>query len=196
MVDNGTVKYLATVIVAVSIAACSEGVPFVAEPDDINPPWGPVESTQPPVAVEDLAIVPAPLNEDGIGHLIATYLPDWFGEPALGGEMFCGHELFGWEQHTGVAEAWVWAACSEFYVDVGALVIGTAGSGPMTVHMAETADGWVVSFVDHAEDGGGLEASVRAMFPPEYADRALSDEPTSRDLSAELEHAARSRLTS
>jgi hypothetical protein len=190
------VKYVAIMVIALVIAACSEGMPYVAEPAATEPPWGPVESTQPPPSVDALVTVPDPLTEDGVGYLITKYLPGWMGEPALGGEVFCGYELYGWEQNADVAEAWLWADCREYYVDLGALVVGTAGTAPMTIHFVESSSGWMISFVDHAEDGGMLSISVREMFPPDYADRALSSNPTNRNLGAELEHAARSKLVS
>lgn len=196
MAHNGVVKYVAFLVATIALAACSEAIPFIAEPEDTNPPWGPIESTQPPLDVDDLTTVPDPLNEDGIGYLITEYLPSWMGPPVLGGEMFCGYELYDWEQIDGVAEAWIWADCREYYVDLGALVVGTAGTAPMTVHFAQTSSGWMISFVDHAEEGGMLSTSVRDMFPPEFADRALSNNPTNRDLGSEIEHAARSQLAS
>ena len=78
--------------------------------------------------MDDLITVPDPLTEDGVGYLIAKYLPSWMGEPALDGEMFCGYELYGWEQSADVAEAWIWADCREYYLDLGVLVLGTAGT--------------------------------------------------------------------
>ena len=48
------VKYVSIFLAALSIAACSEGVPIVAEPEDTNSPWGPVESTQSPLSADDL----------------------------------------------------------------------------------------------------------------------------------------------
>ena len=134
------VKYVSIFLAALSIAACSEGVPIVAEPEDTNSPWGPVESTQSPLSADDLITIPDPLTDDGVGYLITRYLPGWMGEPALGGEMFCGYELYGWELYDDVAEAWIWADCREYYVDLGALVVGTAGASPMTIHFAETSN--------------------------------------------------------
>lgn len=197
MPDNGMMRYTVLIVAAaLAVGACSEATRIVAEPDDITPPEYVIESTQAPISPDALVTVPDPLNEDGVGHLVAIYLRSWGGEPALGGEMFCAHELYGWEQTADVAEAWIWADCREYYVDLGALVIGTAGATPMTVHLAKTSDGWLVSFVDQAEMGGLYATSVREMFPPEHADKALSDRPTDSDLGSYLEHAARSQLAS
>ncbi|MCP3993745.1 MAG: hypothetical protein GY722_01590 [bacterium] len=190
-------KHTVLLIVAVlAVSACSEETWIVAEPDDITPLDYVVESTQAPMSPDSLLTAPDPLDEDGVRHLVSTFLPNWGGGPVLGGEMFCAYELYGWEQHDDVAEAWIWADCREYYVDLGALVIGTAGAAPMTVHLARTSNGWLVSFVDEAGMGGLYATSVREMFPPEHADKALSDKPTDGDLGSYLEHAARSQLAS
>ena len=191
------VKLIVFLIVAVlALSACDEGPGIVAEPDDLTPPEYVVESTQAPISPGALITVPDPLDEEGVRHLVSTYLPGWAGEPALGGEVFCALELYGWHQLADVAEAWIWADCREYYLDLGALVMGSAGATPMTVHLAKTSNGWLVSFVDQAEMGGLYATSVREMFPPEHADKALSDKPTDRDLGDEIEHAARSQLAS
>ena len=139
---------------------------------------------------------PDPLTQDGVLSLITDYLPDHFLSPGLGGEMFCAHDTLGWEQSGDVAVGWVWAYCAEYSVREGELALGTAGVGPVAIHMARMREGWVVISLEHPELGGLYAESVREMFPPEYADRALSDNVTDRDLAAEIEHAARSRLRS
>lgn len=197
MADNGAVKYLSILIaVTAALSGCSEDTHIVAESDDTTPPEYVIESTQSPGSPDSAITVPDPLDDEGVQYLISTYLPRTMGGPALGGEIFCAHELYGWEQHDDVAEAWIWADCREYYIDLGALVIGTAGATPMTVHLAETSNGWLISFIDQAGMGGMYASSVREMFPPEYADKALSDKPTDSDLGSFIEHAARSQLDS
>ena len=194
MLDNGSVRSVVLVIAAAAaISACSDPVVFVAEPDDTTPPPEfAIESTQPPLSPDTLVTVPAPLTEDGVGYLISMYLPDNIIEPELGGEVFCGYEMYGWEQTDDVAVAWLWTYCGEYYMAQSDLALGTAGSAPVAIHLAETSSGWMVSFAEQAE----VLSSVLEMFPPEHAERALSSNKTTRNLPAEVEHAARSQLAS
>lgn len=157
-------------------------------PDDITPPEGVVESTAPPRGPVDLVTAPGPLNEDGIEFLIHSYLPDHIGEAGSGGEVFCAHETYGWQQRTDTVTVWLMAYCKEFFQEAEE---GTAFGTPVTIHLAELPAGWVVSFAEEAAGlGSAYEDSVREIFPPEVAKRALEN-GTSRDLSAEVEQAAR-----
>ena len=183
-------------ILVVLVVACGDAAPVEYVPDDITPPEGVIESTQPPRDPSEPISAPDPLNEDGVLGLVTDYLPGRFLGPGLGGEMFCAHETLGWERNGDVAVAWVWVYCGEYYLYEEELALGTAGAGPAAVHMAKMSDRWIVTFLEQPELGGLYTDSVREMFPAEHADRALSNSVTDRNLQAEAEHAARSRLAS
>jgi hypothetical protein len=65
----------------------------------------------------DPVTVPGPLNEDGIAFLISCYLPDHIGEAGSGGDVFCAHEMYGWEQQADTIAAWLWVYCEEFFME-------------------------------------------------------------------------------
>lgn len=180
--------FLATVLL---LGGCAgRDATRVYPPDDITPPEGVIETTAPPRDLVDPVTVPGPLNEDGIGFLIHSYLPDHIGEAGSGGDVFCAYEMYGWEQQADTIAAWLWVYCEEFFQEAEE---GTAFSTPVTIHLAELPAGWVVSFAEQAGLGSNYADSVREMFPPEFAKRALEDGPT-LDLGALVEDAARNTL--
>jgi hypothetical protein len=191
-VDNGRVKrlHLATLSVLL-LAGCNNTRPAIdAAPDDTTPPGWVVESTAPPQDLVGPVTVPGALNEDAVGVLIHSYLPDHVGEAGSGGDVFCAYELFGWERQTDTAEAWLWTYCQEFNMEAPE---GTGISTPATIHFSELPAGWVVSFAEQAGMGSDYADSVREMFPSEIAKRALEDGP-SLDLASIVELAARNTL--
>jgi hypothetical protein len=197
MRDNLPVRRLILVAVVslMSLNACTETTSRIEEPDDTTPPDWVVETTDEPPDLAAPATVPEPLTEDGVSFLLTSYLPDHLLAAEFGGEIFCAYEMYGWEQDTDTAAAWLWAQCEEYYLDAGELQTGSGVSTPVTIHMSKLPAGWLVSFAEEAGLGSLNTDSVREMFPPEFANRALSHD-SSRDLSAEIEHAARSRLAS
>lgn len=171
-----------------TLAACDGASTVTYPPDDITPPEGVIETTAPLGMTEPL-VVAGPLNEDAITFLIHSYLPDNLIGPGSGGQMYCAHEMYGWERAIDTAVAWLWAYCEEFGFEAEE---GSATSTPVAVHMAELPEGWVVSFMEEPQMGSLYADSVREMFPPELADRALQI-GSSRNLAAEVEDAARNR---
>ncbi len=163
-------------------------------PEDITPPEGVVESTAAPRDPSDPAVAPGPLTEDALGYLIHSYLPDHILKAGLGGKVFCAYELYGWELKTDTATAWLWTICEEHFVTEGDLDEVSAVSNPVTIHLSKLPAGWIVSFAEQPEEASFYEDSIRRMFPPEFADRALDGGGLSRDLSAEIKEAARNHL--
>ncbi len=192
-INNGRVTRLHIALACIILllpAACTGSDPISYQPDDTTPPEWLVESTAPPRDMADPVTLPGPLDEDAVGFLIHSYLPDNIGEAGSGGDVFCAYEMYGWQQQTDTAEAWLWAYWQEFNMEAPE---GTGISTPLTVHFAELPAGWVVSFADEPRLAGQYADSVREMFPAEFAKRALEDGP-SLDLVAIVEHAARSQL--
>ena len=188
---------LAGLLALLALGACTGGEPSQGDqPSDTDPPPElAIETTVPPMITDEPLTVPGPLTEDAVGGLITTYLPGHILQAEFGGEVFCAYEMYGWEQTSSDATAWLWVHCEEYYLTDGELRTGSGLSSPISVHAAESDSGWTMVGHDEPELGDLYLDSVREMFPPTYADRALEGRP-SRDLSADAEHAARSKLAS
>lgn len=204
MGDNAWVKspiVVAAIVIAITTAACQSDVidRAPARPADTTPPPGLAIAARPPAGYEPLVIA-GPLTDDGVTLLISNYLPAHLAETPFGGEAFCSHDQYGWEQTGTTATVWMWAFCAEYstvsgdnMVPSGDLWIGSAGGGPVVASLSKGDEGWQVSTYRMLMS---LNTElVRELFPAEYAELVLRHEPR-RSLSQEAEHAARSQLAS
>ena len=195
---------VAAVIVALTMASCQSVVDdqTADRPADTVPPPGVVLTTSGPPEEYEPVVIPGPLTEDGVTMLVSDYLPAHIVETPFGGDAFCAYDQYGWEQNGPTATAWMWVLCLEYSTDAGDNVvpsgdlwIGSGDSVPLVVSLTETDAGWTVTEHQMPLDGSGYADSIRDLFPAEYAEIALNQQAR-RDLSAEVEHAARSQLAS
>jgi len=119
------------------------------------------------------------VDENQLNQAIEKYLEEELVSPSFGGKVFCAHHLYGWEYNktTATYYAFVWAYCQEFYPKDGTLAQGTGVSEPVRMAVEKANGEFLIVSRDEPADGSNYSASIKQMFPPQYADLAIKGEP-------------------
>ena len=95
---------------------------------------------------------------------IESYLATGVGISGFGGRVFCAYEPLD-AQQAASGKLFIWALCQEYYVEEGALALGSGLSLPVELLLEEKNGGKKI--VGHAvpRDGAYFGRDVRATFP-------------------------------
>jgi hypothetical protein len=108
---------------------------------------------------------------------VESYLIEHVGEANSGGIVFCAYDVLGADLRADAADVYVWALCAEYYLEDGALTMGTASSLPVALTMQKSNGQYVVT--GHAVPGDGTEywPGIQRLFPAEAIKAMCEGEP-------------------
>src|SRR5690606_22455081 len=114
------------------------------------------------------------MNQSAPGDTIQRYLEANMESPNSGGRMFCAYELFGKDDRQRTQYIYLWAACMEYCVKDGALMLGASVSLPVVLSAEGTPRGLMIKSHRKPVDGESYGASIRKMFPVKYHEAIFS----------------------
>lgn len=97
---------------------------------------------------------------------VEGYLVEEIGEANFGGGVFCAYEVLGVDLQAASTDVYVWALCAEYFLEDGALTMGTASSLPVALHLQQGDGQYRV--IGHEIPGNGTDywPSIQKIFPP------------------------------
>ncbi len=98
---------------------------------------------------------------------IEGYLIEKIGEANFGGQVFCAFEVLDTVSQPAGVDVYVWSLCAEYYLDNGALTMGTASSLPVALHLQQEDEQYRVISHEIPLDGVDYEPSIQRIFPPQ-----------------------------
>jgi hypothetical protein len=103
--------------------------------------------------------------------LVGSALVERIGQASFGGKVFCAYDVLGANIRTDGADVYVWAFCAEYYLENGALTMGTASSLPVALHMQKSNGQYQV--VSHEIPGDGTEymPTIQRIFPADAIEK-------------------------
>ena len=96
---------------------------------------------------------------------VESMLVEMVGQASFGGKVFCAYDVLGSEVSDETADVYVWALCGEYYLDQGALTLGTASSLPVALHMQKSNGEYRLTGHEVPGDGTAYMPSIRRIFP-------------------------------
>ncbi len=107
---------------------------------------------------------------------VESYLIENIGEASFGGKVFCAYDVLGADLRSGSADVFVWALCAEYFLDNGALTMGTACSLPVALHMEEVDGLFQVTSYEIPGNGTDYSPSIQRIFPTEAIENMCEGE--------------------
>ena len=106
---------------------------------------------------------------------VNDYLVQNIGHASFGGRVFCAIDLLGTASRDDWMDVYAWALCGEYYLSGKDLVLGSAVSVPVALHLQGSGGRYRV--LTHEMPGNGTQywSDVEMIFPP-HAIRAMCPE--------------------
>lgn len=121
---------------------------------------------------------------------VEEYLAENIQAAYFGGVVFCAYDLLEAQVQADSADVYVWALCAEYTLEGETVVMQSASSLPVALHM-QTSDGQYV-VVSHEIPGDGTEywPTIQRIFPPQAIEKMCEgDIPCYNERAERLERA-------
>ncbi|KAF0109348.1 MAG: hypothetical protein FD146_392 [Anaerolineaceae bacterium] len=121
---------------------------------------------------------------------VESYLVENIGQANFGGKVFCAYDVLEADLRTDDADVYVWALCAEYYLEDGALTMGTASSLPVALHLQESNGQYVVTGHEIPGDGSQYWPDIQKFFSAEAIQNMCeTDADCCNERAARLENA-------
>jgi len=96
---------------------------------------------------------------------VESYLVENIGVTSFGGKAFCAYDVLGADVRADGADVYLWALCGEYILENSALILGTASSLPVALHMQKSNGQFHVTSCEIPGDGAEYMPSIQRIFP-------------------------------